>query len=122
MSQEDIKNWTVVGKMTKRQIDVVKNLGKYTSGWSGRGFVLNYNYPALGGTKYNNTKYYLVEDTSPFKTYGTTRWALFNSKYVYCGWHNENDVLPKLVKEWNFKDKLKKLGLDSDQADTLIKI
>jgi len=122
MSHENIDNWTVVGKMTKSQINAVKNLGKYSAGWSDKGYVLNYTYPALGGTQYSNSKYYIVEDPSVFNRHNTIRWGLFNKKYVFQGWYNENDVLPKMVKDWVYRRKLEKEGLSSEQIDTVIKI
>jgi hypothetical protein len=95
--------FAVWGKMTNRQLDVIKKNYSEPLQW-GNGYVLNYTYSKLGGTDYGNSKYYavkLLNSKDPECYIG-----LFSNKYAFRSYYSKDNDISKLVDEYELKHSL----------------
>jgi hypothetical protein len=95
--------FAVWGKMTKRQLDVIKKNYPEPLQWE-NGYVLIYTYSKLGGTDYGNSKYYAVKilnSKDPECYIG-----LFSNKYAFRSYYSKDSDIAKEVDEYELKHSL----------------
>jgi hypothetical protein len=91
--KENLKNWAVWDRMTKRQLLAAGRNSDHVCEFD-RGYKLNYTYPLLGGTHYGNSTYYFAHNTT------IDIWSLFSSKYVLRRDDDSDSELVHMVNDW----------------------